>query len=325
MLLSFRNLLVIFFTPSLVYIFGDDLDKYRNERCLVIVNHQSTADVPLLVTLFSVKRPGVSSTLWILDSMFKWTNFGLISQIHGDFFIRESTNDGRYSTDQLRKHLENKYWSRDRRWIVLFPEGGFLYKRRTKSQLFALKNNYPVLENVTLPRIGAAKAILDVCAKQSKRREFSNDHVLNALFLKDICVPHLLFRSDPRPPLTYLIDLTLGYSAGMPLSLFNIISCSQRHSRIELHCRVHPISEIQFEQDADLLHYMYDRWVQKEELLTQFYEKGSFAEVSHEAGTELKINVFDVVLSQLVIFTVPMIYFLILKHLYITVQKVLLF
>lgn len=65
--------------------------------------------------------------------------------------------------------------------MVLFPEGGFLRKRREASQRWALrsnlclsgriqefhfryatKNNLPVLQHVTLPRIGAMKTIIDV-------------------------------------------------------------------------------------------------------------------------------------------------------------------
>lgn len=46
--------------------------------------------------------------------------------------------------------------------MVLFPEGGFLHKRREVSRLFAEKNNLPNLNHVSLPRVGALKAILSV-------------------------------------------------------------------------------------------------------------------------------------------------------------------
>lgn len=45
--------------------------------------------------------------------------------------------------------------------MVLFPEGGFLCKRRETSQKYAKKNNLPILENVTLPRVGAMQTIFD--------------------------------------------------------------------------------------------------------------------------------------------------------------------
>lgn len=46
--------------------------------------------------------------------------------------------------------------------MVLFPEGGFLRKRLEVSQKYAAKNNLPLLSNVTLPRIGALKAITEI-------------------------------------------------------------------------------------------------------------------------------------------------------------------
>lgn len=45
--------------------------------------------------------------------------------------------------------------------MVLFPEGGFLCKRRETSQKYAKKNNLPILENVTLPRVGAMRTIFE--------------------------------------------------------------------------------------------------------------------------------------------------------------------
>lgn len=71
---------------------------------------------------------------------------------------------GRAHRDQqlvlLKDHLEKYYRSRNRKWIVLFPEGGFLRKRRETSQAFAKKNNLPFLKHVTLPRVGATQVIL---------------------------------------------------------------------------------------------------------------------------------------------------------------------
>ena len=66
------------------------------------------------------------------------------------------------SLKQLEKHLKDSYIPRNRKWIVLFPEGGFLCKRRETSQRFATKNNLPILENVSLPRVGAMQTIFDV-------------------------------------------------------------------------------------------------------------------------------------------------------------------
>lgn len=46
--------------------------------------------------------------------------------------------------------------------MVLFPEGGFLHKRKEVSRRYAEKNNLPNLNHVSLPRVGALKAIFSV-------------------------------------------------------------------------------------------------------------------------------------------------------------------
>lgn len=68
----------------------------------------------------------------------------------------------------LKDHLEKYYHNRDRKWIVLFPEGGFLRKRRETSQLFAKKHSLPHLTHVTLPRLGATHVILKTLAAQQE-------------------------------------------------------------------------------------------------------------------------------------------------------------
>lgn len=66
---------------------GDDITRCLNKRTLVVVNHQSTADVPILMAAFNAK-PGVfNNIMWIMDRMFKYTNFGVVSSFHMDFFI----------------------------------------------------------------------------------------------------------------------------------------------------------------------------------------------------------------------------------------------
>lgn len=66
------------------------------------------------------------------------------------------------SLRHLTKHLKESYIPLDRKWMILFPEGGFLCKRREVSQNYAKKNNLPILENVSLPRVGAIQTIFDV-------------------------------------------------------------------------------------------------------------------------------------------------------------------
>lgn len=75
----------------------------------------------------------------------------------------------------LKSHLDKYYYSRDRKWIVLFPEGGFLRKRRETSQSFAKKNDLPHLTHVTLPRLGATQVILKTLGPQQENGMLGND------------------------------------------------------------------------------------------------------------------------------------------------------
>ena len=61
---------------------------------------------------------------------------------------------------ELTKHLAHVYVPCQRTWILLFPEGGFLHKRREISRKFALKNNLPSLNYVTIPRVGAVQNVV---------------------------------------------------------------------------------------------------------------------------------------------------------------------
>lgn len=133
---------------------GDDITPCLDQRTLVLVNHQSTADVPLLMTTFNTKQEVLPNVMWIMDKVFMYTNFGIVSVIHKDFFIGSvswwSLNLFEFMTKfnpsfqgprhreqalvELRAHIEKAYIPRKREWMVLFPEGGFLKKRREASQ-----------------------------------------------------------------------------------------------------------------------------------------------------------------------------------------------
>ncbi|CAH0727230.1 unnamed protein product, partial [Brenthis ino] len=78
---------------------GDEPAACSSRRTLVLANHQSTADVPMLMAAWN-PRPGVLSNLmWIMDRVFKFTNFGIVSVLHKDFFIQA-----------VSKHLKFFIW-----------------------------------------------------------------------------------------------------------------------------------------------------------------------------------------------------------------------
>ncbi|KIH43936.1 hypothetical protein ANCDUO_26051, partial [Ancylostoma duodenale] len=122
---------VIFF----LFEYGDDVTTYyRDERVLVMCNHQSTADVPTLMACLQSKGVASRKTLWLMDVMFRWSPFGIIGNNHGDYFIKQGKATREKEILRLKQHLREVFWDRDRRWVILFPEGGFYHKRVESSQ-----------------------------------------------------------------------------------------------------------------------------------------------------------------------------------------------
>lgn len=85
---------------------------------MVMANHQSTADVPLMMQAFTSKSEYI--LLWVMDAVFKWSNFGLVSQTHGDYFL----NTKAYRNGALLKHCTKDY-AKLKNLLILFPEGLF--------------------------------------------------------------------------------------------------------------------------------------------------------------------------------------------------------
>lgn len=292
---------------------GDDITPALDERTLVIANHQSTSDVPLLMATFNVKKGVLPNIMWIMDRLFKYTNFGAVSLIHQDFFIASGKSNRDRSLLDLKKHLVQSYIPRERKWMVLFPEGGFLRKRREVSQRFAEKNNLPVLNNVTVPRVGAMKAIVDVLGspdsscgaaaarmpsavvedelertsrlQQQQQEESQQDDVSSTLINSeaintDDCdnfkdSPFTKLNGKLSDCLEYILDITIGYPNGKPLDLPNIVHGFRNPCQTYLFYRLYRSSEVPRDSES-LTQWLYDRFFEKEKLLEEFYRTGTF-------------------------------------------------
>lgn len=68
---------------------GDDIRKLSEEEAVVMCNHQSTADTPLVMLALWPKGSCMNNSFWIMDWVFRFTNFGLISTMRRDFFIKQ--------------------------------------------------------------------------------------------------------------------------------------------------------------------------------------------------------------------------------------------
>lgn len=73
----------------------------------MLANHQSTADVPLLMACFSVKPRIIPNIMWIMDHVFKFTNFGVVSILHQDFFVKAVNEMSIFSTRKSMSKILN--------------------------------------------------------------------------------------------------------------------------------------------------------------------------------------------------------------------------
>ena len=244
---------------------GDDISMCTEEETLLLVNHQSTADVPLLMQSFSKKGMAPNRMMWIMDVLFKYTHFGAVSSVRGDFFIQQGKDTRHLQGALLEKHMINSYWPRGRQWLILFPEGGFLWKRRQASQEFAKKNGLPILEHVTLPRIGAMQTMLKI-SHDTNNHDRSVKNTPNG--------PQSITKGVKKP-IKWVIDLTVGYEKGKPLDLQTIFAGYRKPCDTKFHYRKYPASSIPLDSE-NLTNWLYDRYVEKEHLLHTLYQTGKF-------------------------------------------------
>lgn len=240
---------------------GDDIKAVAEDESVILVNHQATGDVCTLMMCLLDKGQGPCQMIWLMDHIFKYTNFGIVSMVHGDFFIRQGKSHRNQQLLLLQQHLERKYRSRGRKWIVLFPEGGFLRKRRETSQAFAQKNQLPKLTHVTLPRVGATNVIINTLVPRQENGSLAGG---------DSKGPE----SKPKG-LQWVIDVTIAYPRAEPLDIQTWILGYRKPTVTHVHYRLFPIKDVPLESAA-LTDWLYQRFIEKEKLLAHFYETGAF-------------------------------------------------
>lgn len=237
---------------------GDDIRACLEDRTLVVANHQSTADVPMLMANFNPKKGVLPNIMWIMDRVFKFTNFGIVSVIHQDFFILSGRAARDEAVNLLKIHIQKSYIPLKRRLMVLFPEGGFLRNRREASKRYALKNNLPVTTNVSLPRMGAMLGIMDILCPEEDTTDRST------LFSKTI---------PECDELRWVLDITIAYPEGKPLDLPTIITGSRPPCQTFMFYRLYPSSQLPRKHE-DVTKWLFDRWEEKDRILDTFYKTG---------------------------------------------------
>ncbi|XP_015786795.1 acyl-CoA:lysophosphatidylglycerol acyltransferase 1 [Tetranychus urticae] len=131
-----------------------NVDKNKPVKICIVGNHQCTGDVPLLMYKLSQNPDYIM--MWIMSAEFKYSNFGPVSLTHEDYFLNQKS----FVKGDLVKHCTGLS-DQKKNCFILFPEGGFRYKRLLKNAEFATKNNLPQLNRTVWPRYGAFDELLD--------------------------------------------------------------------------------------------------------------------------------------------------------------------
>ncbi|XP_012936324.1 acyl-CoA:lysophosphatidylglycerol acyltransferase 1 [Aplysia californica] len=257
---------------------GDDIGLLHDKEAIVLSNHQSTGDTPILFLASYLKGLACGTTMWIMWILFKFTNFGLVSVHREDFFIDQGKETRQLQLENLKKHLKESYLPHDRKWIIVFPEGGFLYKRLESSQRYARANGYPVLQHVTLPRVGAVKVILDTIGEPYDPVSSSTTEEGGPVLSPEaanVTSDHQL--ADDQLPLKWIIDITIAYKNGKPLDFLGMCIGYNPQEDVLLHYKAYRAKDIPRDEEA-LTSWLYDRYCEKDALLDYYYKHGELSE-----------------------------------------------
>ena len=111
------------------------------KKLLILPNHQSLVDSSMVMSSLFARRGLVNKVMIINNLWLKYTIPGIISWLHGDFFIRftflilssvhqfifrPGKANRELSLVEFKDHLQNVFVRKERQFLLLFPEGGFL-------------------------------------------------------------------------------------------------------------------------------------------------------------------------------------------------------
>ncbi|CAK1582492.1 unnamed protein product [Parnassius mnemosyne] len=180
------------------------------------------------------------------------------------------------SLEELRQHIHKYYIPLGRQFMVLFPEGGFLHKRREVSQRFAEKNNLPKLEYVSLPRAGAMKVIMEeVGPHRDEGASTSRENSKKDNNFNQNNTSKMIIDTKSGDSIEWILDVTIAYPDRIPLHLQDIVCGIRPPCATHIHYRLYPSNEVPSDPE-EMTQWLYDRFIEKDKLLEEFYRTGHF-------------------------------------------------
>jgi len=221
-----------------VVVSGDHVPM--RENAIVVLNHQSMADIPLVMALARTKER-LGDLKWFVKDPLKWVpGVGWGMAFLDCLFVKR---DWAKDRDSIERTFRRLLTDRVPVWLVTFSEGTRLTPTKLlRSQEFATSRGLDPLRHLLLPRPrGFAAAV-----------EGLREHV-DAVY-----------------------DVTIGYVDGVP-SLWQYV---QGFAAVtHLHVRRFPITELADDSEA-LKQWLIERFQEKDDLLQGFYDTGAFPEAT---------------------------------------------
>uniref|UniRef100_A0A0R3RWS0 Acyltransf_C domain-containing protein n=1 Tax=Elaeophora elaphi TaxID=1147741 RepID=A0A0R3RWS0_9BILA len=79
-----------------------------------------------------------------------------------------------------------------------------------------------------------------------------------------------------RPPIKYVLDVTIAYPHKMPLSLVTLSFGTREPCDIGVYYKIYDASDVPFEDDEKLRDWLYSVYQYKDNILDRYYKEGVF-------------------------------------------------
>lgn len=208
----------------------------EKENALVFANHQEMSDIVVLFT-FGYEKKRLGDMKWFLKDVLKYApGVGWGLLFLDSLFVKRNW-------DADHKMIENTFAKFRREnipmWLVTYVEGTRITPaKRARSQAYSKNAGLPILQNVLVPRTkGFAASIYGL-----------KEHI------------------------TAVYDVTIGYPDGVP-SLWQMLQGIV--PSYNMHIRRFDISDVP-KDEASASKWIIDRFVEKDQLLTEFHRKRQF-------------------------------------------------
>lgn len=267
------------FAPTRVVVTGDESTGHQiksgtygrvetgfNERMILMSNHQIYADWIFIWWAAYTSRMHGAIYIVLKDSL-KWIPvIGTGMQLFGFIFMARNWERDRPAIEHRLKQLQaDKDWPM---WLLLYPEGTNLSPTTIeKARTYSKKVDGPFLERTLLPRSTGIR----YCVKNLKKT------------------------------VEYIYDCTIAYEpidsifAAKKYTLRSMFFEGRPPKRVHMHWRRFAIRDIPEEEKA-FEQWLYERWVEKDKMLVDFYKQGKF-EATKRVEADMGLRHFSEILD----------------------------